>query len=304
MQLNPKLISSIVKNLKSIQKNEFDEGTVKNLLIEIRDCGLTQESLLKEICHFVAHPTLRDQGICLQELDVLFMQLKYAKISPFSPPQFNMNPINPDEKRILKNVIEKTPDKYFEATAFSKIKAIEIIDKSYSKKGVLSRPRNRSKIIDIIQLVMRIVIPSGVFSQSDLILELVNSFSSILQSNGIEDEFTPSINERQNDLMVCILSLLQGAKFKLYDGSFAESKMSVSNINKVIQSNEQPSNVNYNGLFHVPYMEDAFSVSIIKTNISFSHYFNTDWVDLSQNKIGLFEVIRKEGGQLLLEEIE
>ena len=72
--MNPKLVASIVFNLESIQEQTFDERSIKNLLIEIRDCGLQKSGVLREICHFIAHPTVRDQGICLKEINILFIQ--------------------------------------------------------------------------------------------------------------------------------------------------------------------------------------------------------------------------------------
>jgi hypothetical protein len=302
MITNPKLIASIISNLESIRARSFNEKGIKNLLIEIRDCELQRDGVLKEICHFVAHPTVRDQGICLKEIDILYFQLKYANIPPCTPVKFEIERIPKKEFEVLLNTINKVPVHYLNGIGLDKEKAISIVQSSYKKDGksfyALYKPKKLPEISEILNCVMRVVIPSGVFSQNDLIDELSSSIEDILERNNIDKSFTGDIARCRDDLMLCILSLLQGAKFKLYDETFADSKISLSNINDVISKNVEPGTVSYNGVFKVPYMDDAFSVGIVLTGIQFSNYFNENNFDIKQNNCPLFHAERNEGGQL------
>jgi hypothetical protein len=66
----------------------------------------------------------------------------------------------------------------------------------------------------------------------------------------------------------------------------------------VLSKKVEPGTVSYNGVFKVPYMDDAFSVGIVLTGIQFSNYFNEDNFDIKQNNCPLFHAERNEGGQL------
>ena len=163
---------------------------------------------------------------------------------------------------------------------------------------MLNKPKKRQEVFDILNCVMSIVIPSGVFSQQTLINELATSIEDILARNNIAEAFQDDIARCKDDLMLCILSLLQGAKFKLYDDTFAKSGLSISNLNEVISKNVEPATISYSGDFKVPYMDYAFSVSVILTEIQFSNYFNEENYDVKQNTFPLFHTKRNEDNQL------
>jgi hypothetical protein len=302
MSTNPKLMASIISNLESIRTGSFNEKDVKNLLIEIRDCELQRDGVLKEICNFIAHPTVRDQGICLKEIDILYFQLKYANIAPYKPVKFDIDRIAKKEFEVLLNTISKTPINYLNGLGIDNKKAILIIRSSYMKDGksfyVLNKPKKLQKISEILNCVMRVVVPSGVFSQQTLIDELSLSIKYILERNNVKGAFSDDIKRCKDDLMLCILSLLQGAKFKLYDGTFAESKLSIRNINEVLSKNIDPDTVSYNGVFKVPYMDKAFSVSVVLTEIQFLNYFDEKNFEIKENNCPLFLVERNGDNKL------
>jgi len=311
MKIHAKLLSSIINNLETIRDNTFDENNIKLLLSEIRDCGLNKNGFLKETCHFLAHPVARDQGICHSSVDVCYLKLKYANIQPHTPITFNLEKIPRNEFQTLLDAISKSNKKLFcdykiENKRASRDSVTKFFKESYKKKESvyeISKPDNLELIEVLLNLIFRVIEVNVVFNQHDLLNELKKVLKAILKSNRIKDDYTESINCNKNKIMLCILSLLQEAKFSLYDNSEAQSVITCININSAVNDNETPKELTYYCDFNVPYMDKSFRVPIIQTDIGYAEYFCLD--DLTNLKtIPLFQVTRNSAGELGVELIE
>jgi hypothetical protein len=77
-KLNERFRRSIRTHVTQIIQNEFDDDTIKLLLIDIRDYSVGLDNL-REICHFVAHPE-RDQGSIHKKILSRFLRIEYMQI--------------------------------------------------------------------------------------------------------------------------------------------------------------------------------------------------------------------------------
>jgi hypothetical protein len=74
-KVNKKLRMTIGAHVRAILEDQYDEDTVKLLLMDIRDFSNGLDNL-REICHFVAHPE-RNQGSIHTKILSRFLRLQY-----------------------------------------------------------------------------------------------------------------------------------------------------------------------------------------------------------------------------------
>ncbi len=87
----------LIKCLRKIENDTFDEDTIRTLLITSREY-IKNEGLIKELAHFIAHP-VRDRGIFHSKLNNRYTKLKLTdeEISKYTTSEILKNVKNEDE---------------------------------------------------------------------------------------------------------------------------------------------------------------------------------------------------------------
>jgi DNA modification methylase len=100
MQIKPTTASDVQFAIDKIETDSFDHITLKGLLIDIRDY-LPQNSPIKELSHFIAHP-IRNKGIAFDHLDVFISNFLAVNKKGGS---FNVSPVYRKEE-IIESLID------------------------------------------------------------------------------------------------------------------------------------------------------------------------------------------------------
>jgi hypothetical protein len=223
MNIPDKIKRSIEKRLEEIKLNTFSSDTVKLLLIEVREY-LPQSSPLREIAHFVAHPE-RDRGAILETVNyaynrsrVLFRQLDGNKSGEGLELNIDQLPVD-----IYETVVWHFSRIKPNASKLTRFRRSFAFDKAID----LYRPRRliTEEVIKHIREAIGIVSLQTAFSQEDVVREL----SSAVKNVGL-GIYSAAIHEQQNQIMICILSMLHQSLLILKDGNTAEAYLSSDSI--------------------------------------------------------------------------
>jgi len=291
MKIPDKIKISVENRLNAIKLEEFTQDTIKLLLIEIREY-LSKRSALKEIAHFIAHPE-RDRGLILETVNyaynrsrVLFRQLEGNKsgkgleiditnlpVDIYDTVIWHFNRIKPNKSKLLN----------FKRTFF------------FDKNNNVYRPKKQiaPKIIKYIQEAIGILSLQPALSQFDIINEIVATVKRI----GL-DEYSESIIEQQNGIMICILSMLHQSSFILKDGNTAEAYLSNDPIvtdmeGKVhlaatVTTELSPVSIMFTLISSEVTIRESFSESMINIEFGFpkANYDKSDHIEALRNSEG------------------
>lgn len=244
----------IIERIQSIENDEHDEDTIKLLLIEIRE-KLKKETILKEICHFVAH-TDREKGICHKKVDVRYAKLKFVGDNTKAllteefvqknidkPERFftdtMLNYINTDkiEESIFKLIILSGIDdirsdlflKYYKLNC-KQVK--EFILKSYTLKNGYYEINTTLSIKqyilldDILKFIRGTITGDPVFNQKEIATDFMNAIKKLCKELKYDINIE-KINTQLDSIIISILALIHDATFKLFDGSIGVGYLSV-----------------------------------------------------------------------------
>lgn len=259
MKIPDKIRRAIINRLNEINLNNFSQDTIKLLLIEIRDY-LSQNSPLKEIAHFVAHPE-RDRGLILDTVNyaynrsrVLFRQLEGKKSRKGLELDINELPID-----IFETVIWHFSRIKPNTGKLNKFKSSFELDKSsnfYKPKRLIT-----DKTIKYIKEAISIFSLQPALSQKDIMNEIISTIKRL----GLT-EYSKSLIEHQNYIMICILSILHQSSFILKDGNIAEANLSNEPIAFDLKSNSEANLINQSIVFNLE--GKVFLSAIVKTELS------------------------------------
>ena len=243
---------NIVRRIKAIENSTFTEDDIKLLLIEIRE-RLKKNRFLTEICHFVAHSE-RDKGICHKKIDVRYAKLKFIEENTKA---------KLTQEFIIKN--KDKPERFFTDTMLDFIKTEKIekslfeliiiggIDdlgnEMYNKYYKTNKKRVKSLIVNAYELVnghylIKESIDRKEFLYIDDLLKFIRGTVTgkpAFYSHDIKSDFIRAIkkmsvelnhilnikefNKNIDDVILTIITLLQDAEFKLFDGEIGRSFM-------------------------------------------------------------------------------
>lgn len=285
--MKQKVKSNISRRISQIESSSFSEDDIKLFLIEIRDY-LEDETFLREVCDFVAHPR-RNKGICHKRIDSRYGKQKFAKegVEKIADPSFiNAHKDKPDSfftdqilsyietnkiDKILFNIIIiegiNEIDNYLFIKFYGKNKEeIErIIRNSYRKEGknyILNSSvsdDNKRFLDDVLKFIRGTITGKAAFNQSDIKEQLISGLTRISNQANISINIS-KVEDNFSDLMVCILCILHDAQFNLFDESKAHSFISIEK--------------GKSGELELCLRADAnnFSFPIVSTNIPISEY--------------------------------
>jgi len=312
-RLSKKNLSSILSNLNCIKKNSFDEKEIKEILIDIRDSGfVNKNSLLKEICHFIAHPD-RDKGLFFKEIEMYDFQLKYALMKKESNTPFPIDKISKQEFDTLTKLIERysfenksghqdiSLIKYEDSNKYNKRHFLNVLKKMYKlNEGyyLLTDQQYIKERWDELSLILRFILSSitiktdNVFTPDKLIEELYITLKESLNTYIVAniDNYINSIITNKNDIILCIVSLLQDVIFQL------KKKEVTTHI--VYENNAL---TYYYGCKVIGYKNSFLIPLLVIDNIHDNLGFNS--IKIKDEFIPIFELIRK-GDKLVVSNCE
>lgn len=146
-----KIKQALTESFKKIESNDFDEDTIRTLLIVSREY-LSFEGLVRELAHFIAHPK-RDRGIFHKKVNARYAKLKLVdeQISNTSISKANISTDEELSNFLLEGIsVDRIESKLFDIlyqnglddipesqlikyTGLTKIDAKKILHESYIK---------------------------------------------------------------------------------------------------------------------------------------------------------------------------
>lgn len=312
-----KIDINIIRRIKAIENSTFTEDDIKLLLIEIRE-RLKKNRFLTEICHFVAHSE-RDKGICHKKIDVRYAKLKLIEENTKAKLTQDFIRENKDKpERFFTDTIldfiktEKIEKSLFELVILGGIDDLET--EMYSKYYKTNKKRVKSLILNSYELIkgnylIKESINREEFLYIDDLLKFVrgtitgkpafyshdikNDFIKAIKKLSIELKHTLNIkefNRNIDDVILTIITLLQDAQFKLFDGGIGRSFM-------VLHPNENGSEIYLMG------KTGKFSMPLIGTNLKSKNYISKDNLETETNNLSEIpwtNIYRKENGKIEL----
>ncbi len=311
-----KIEKTIIGRVKEIEDATFDEDAIKLLLIEIRE-RIKHNSILKEICHFVAH-SHRDKGICHSKIDVRYAKFKLVQdqtIKIFTPEFMEENKDKPEsffsnamlsyirsdriEANLFKLIVmvgmedisESMFNKYY---GVKKDYVRSLLKRAYTKHGgfyVLVGGLTIKEylfIIEILKFIRGTIEFTSVLSANDILDDFLQGVKKLCSSLNYDFNIDKALRS-QNDLLVVILCLLHECTFKLFDGTIAKGALSFQKENEelklclIVKTDK----------ITFPFiMTDVLSGSYIQKGIAaYNSYFNDiPWI----------HAVRHKNGQLIL----
>ena len=307
----------IKDRIRQIENGVFDEDDVKLLLIEIRE-KLKEEAFLKEICHFVAHST-RDTGICHKKVDVRYAKFKYLeenqkkiltkdfieknKHEPESfftdavlNNYFNTEKIDKNlfELIIISGIDDLENDLFLKYYKLSKIQVKKFISNCYKKNNgcyIVNKNLNKNQFLildDLLKFIRGTITGKPAFTQKEIMIDFTEGLKKLSKELSHQLNLTKLI-EHQNDLILCIISLLHDSHFKLFDGNVGLGSLSIN-------SDENP-------LICLNSRTGKFILPLITTNIIAKDYIDLSIEELRKfrfSNLPLYSCIRNEKGELKL----
>lgn len=150
-----KVKQALTQGLIKIENDEFDEDTIRTLLIVSREY-LKYSGLIKELAHFIAHPT-RDRGIFHKKVNCRYTKFKLvdeqfsksnisilqstitneSELSDFLLGAISIEQIDAKLYDILyRDGLEDLPESHLiHHTGFNKKQAEIILNENYTKQG-------------------------------------------------------------------------------------------------------------------------------------------------------------------------
>lgn len=308
---------NIVRRIKAIENSTFTEDDIKLLLIEIRE-KIRKKKFLTEICHFVAHSE-RDKGICHKKIDVQYAKLKLldentkAKITQ----EFISENKDKSERFFTDTMLDyiktdKIEKSLFELVIIGGIDDLEntVFRKYYktNKKLVYSLITNSYELVNGYYLIKESIDRKQFLYLDDLLKfirgtitgkpafyshDIKNDFIRAIKKLSVELEHDLNIrnlNKNIDDVILTIITLLQDAQFKLFDGEIGRSFM-------VLHPNKNGSEI------CLMVEMGKISMPLIGTNLKMKKYLGKNAIDMENDnltEIPWTNIYRNENGKIEL----
>ena len=317
--MNSKASIKFQKRLETIEKDSFDEDDIKLLLIEIRDF-LQGESILREICDFIAHPK-RNQGICHKRIDSRYAKQAFAKKrtdeltnekvfqnnldkpwSFFSDKILDYIDTNKIERKlfetIIKEGIEEIDDELFQQHyGLSKNEVRSIVSRFYTldrneyylKEGLSEK--SYLFIDDLLKFIRGTFTGKSAFDQAEIEKDILNAIDRLTKKLAINIDLN-NIKKHLQDIVVCILCIVHDTDFVLFDKKIGKSYMSI-----------HPAKDNSAFNLGLVVNTDNFIFQVISTSIDIKSYvekIDNELDEYSMRPIPWFFSTRDKEGKLVL----
>ena len=299
--MNSKASKKLKERLETINSGTFDEDEIKLLLIEIRDY-LQGESILREVCDFIAHPK-RNRGICHKRIDSRYAKQFFAKKRTEELTNEKVFENNQDKpwgffsdkildyiktdkiektlfETIIKEGIEEIDDELFQKHyGLSKNDVKSIVSKFYirNKNDYYLKEDISEKayffIDDLLKFIRGTFTGKSAFDQVEIETDILNAIVRLTS----ELSMTVDLNEFKKhlpDIVVCILCIIHDTDFELFDKKIGKSYLSI---------HPTKDNKTYN--LGLVVNADNFIFQIVSTSIDVK-----DYVDTIENELDSFSM--------------
>jgi hypothetical protein len=251
--VSSKVKASILSSLERIRDGAFEERDIKLLLIEIRE-DIRDESLLRELADFVAHPS-RDRGIINStlnnrhlKLDLIFQQVKKLKPEDWK----NLKTESDFSRYALSSVdIRKVERDVFELLFVEGLKDLDeaLFLKHYKLRKkhverlrqkafkldesrlyyVLTDERYYAVMFELMSFVRGTFQARPAFTQKSFEKDLESAIRKVLGRYQLDRSLEGFVRKRRKEILLCIMCLLHDAKFVFRDGHIASCYLALDN---------------------------------------------------------------------------
>ncbi|MES2762276.1 MAG: hypothetical protein V4677_08715 [Bacteroidota bacterium] len=292
-----KQVNSIKRIFNKLEAESFDENDIKILLIDIREF-LKEETFLREIADFIAHPE-RNKGLCHQAVDSRYARMKMFRIGGqklMNEKVFENNLDKPerffsdqvlsyiDTRKISKDdyllfvqscLQDIEEDLFIEHYKLTKKQIQTILNKCYVKQNgyYILNPTGEKHfkfIEDILRFIRGTITTRGIITQTNVTRDLKLAIKKANKLPGISVNVN-LIDEVIESIIVCILALLHGSNFIMYDGMESKSFISIHGEN--LDTNTRPPVFEYFTLALIVNANE-FIFPIATTKISHTKYID------------------------------
>ncbi len=297
--MNNILKEKFKEKLSLLKSSKFQADDIELLLIYIRDyIDRNQFRLLKEFCHFIAHPK-RTQGVIYDELDTFYSKFKYMPINKGDQLDYNNIPKDVFEILFVK-AIDQLSDSYLKQELNkSKTELKNYIKNQLVKKNGSHYSAVNNHSFDEIRKTIKTIAakyPDMLLTQKAIIKEIEKSIQSICKEINYTYDVT-NITKHQNEITLTLLSLIQECSFSLHDNAIAQGHVTVSSNNNLYRANSNIGNMHFEFVGLVPVQQSFVYFQIISSRARVADYMpNPEKLIIMQNdnfgKLKPFKIIR------------
>ena len=298
-------------NLSKILNDNFDENDLKGLLIDARAKDLiSSQSLLREIADSIAHET-RNKGISHRAINHIYAKIIYGSTIGFpEKPKFNAREV---QKKIFEDLIQYGIEKADEEKLVQRCNMTKdqlgiMFKQSYSykrreSKYVLIKDNNIPKIVKLLNVLLSEIRFEEAFTESELSEDIVNEMINIGKYVMPEYDLKPNLQSRRSELILCLLSILNDSKFKLFDGTIASSQL-VANLPPPYSANTKFEDYILALTVSVKVKQSTMTFYIVSTNLRIAECFDEHVKLVPHKPMPNCVALRNEKGDLKLCMIE
>lgn len=240
---NSKLVASLNRSIQRIADDQFDEYDIKMLLIDVREF-LREESFLREVADFVAHPQ-RERGICHKAINAKYAKMKMASEGVKKLAESNVitrEPRMPDSYYtdqilgyislpkiskadfhlfVLDSLDDLTDDILIKYYNLNKRDTHQLLKRSFTKEAGFYhlnptlKPHEIHLVDDILKFIRGTVLGIGAISYAGLQHEFDKALNRVSKDLGLSGFQSKPFRKKFEAVFVCILALMHDAKFKL-----------------------------------------------------------------------------------------
>lgn len=204
-------------------------------------------------------------------------------------PPFPLEELSKEEyMALIRGVKNTSSDRVFSVFGFDEKVLKNKVEAMYSKKNgswVLKKGKKPfGLLVQTLNVCIRQIEIKVLITQEDIISEIREAVKVLMGKFNTLVFDINVINEKSNDITLCVLAFLQDVRFTLYDGTQAESTVSVNQ-----------GSVGLNGSFPLSHFDKKFSVPLISSSIE---YKSLSVNDPATSQLPPFTVIRNNIGIL------
>jgi hypothetical protein len=327
MNISVKVKNSIETVLKKIKADTFNENDIKLLLIDIRET-IRNESLLRELADFVAHPS-RDKGIFNRILNVRYLKIKLLdgqkdKLTEEVQKRiktetelsaFFLGAIN--TRKIEKKIFEILLNDGFDDISDSLFREHYPITKKQAKKLIidnyqldpdkiyynLKSEKFFLQVDDVLKFLRGTIQARPVFSQQTFEKEILKALERVINTNNLDKTYIEFVKKRSKTILLCVLCLLHDCKFIFYDGHIGSCYLSIypKNNDNLSEIPEKDS------LIALISDKVGFQMPLFVSNMQIGEFIDTDQNNIEDQqfmrRIPWIKADRSEDNQLVLQEL-
>ncbi|MFC5410687.1 hypothetical protein ACFPMF_15295 [Larkinella bovis] len=195
--------------------------------MEVREL-VDQNSFTKELGHFIAHPE-RGKGLCFDEINyfVTVINQRQDEGNIYFSDNSDINSIEAPIFKLLTDqalhkLVSKTRKRLGKKSIKSKDELANLVNDCYTldpskKYYILTKKENTFKLLELFKACLHYTLVAPLTTGEEIIKDFNHQVSRLYKTHMKGFKYNDEIAQNQNDLIVCIFSLLQSADFTTYN---------------------------------------------------------------------------------------